>query len=129
MTEEPSSIDSASRILVIDDEDDVRGMFEIALTKSGFSVETARSGSEAIELVRECPFDVLVVDLGMPGMDGVAFIAEAKRLRPDVGIVVVSGYVNKGDAPTLDGMGVTSVLEKPVDLASLVNSVRQESGR
>jgi DNA-binding response OmpR family regulator len=129
MTDEASSTDPAARVLVIDDEDDVRGMFEIALTKNGFSVEAARSGDEALELVRECPYDVLVVDLGMPGMDGVAFIAEAKRLRAAVGIVVVSGYVNNGDAPALEGMGVTSVLVKPVDLGSLVSSVREQCNR
>jgi len=116
-------------VLVIDDEDDVLGMLEIALSKNGFAVETASSGDEAVELVRERPFDVLVVDLGMPGMDGVAFIIEAKRLRPDVGIVVVTGYVNKGDAPQLEGMGVTSILEKPVDLSELVSHVTQQSRR
>ena len=68
-------------ILVIDDEEVMREILETLLTREGYDVRLASSGGEGLELARALPFDAAIVDIMMPGLDGIATLYELKRIR------------------------------------------------
>ncbi len=91
----PSSADR--RILIVDDEEQVRSFLELALTSAGYRVESVGSGEEALELVERRPsFDLFVVDVVMPGMSGHELHDHLKELHPSTPILMCSGYDPEG---------------------------------
>ena len=112
------------RVLVVDDERDVCRIYSIGLRKSGCIVETAGSGREALQILMQQSFDVLVVDLHMRAMDGIVFLEEALKIWPWLGTVIVSGDVTDDAADRAESMGVRHILKKPADLKELYNAIR-----
>lgn len=81
------------RILVVDDDDDIRSLLEQLLTSAGYSVEAAADGRAALRAFHARPADVVVLDLSMPaGMDGWEALPRLRRLLPDARIVVLSAF-------------------------------------
>jgi len=115
------------RLLIVDDEAAIRHIFDTGLTHQGCLVETAASGREALQTLMQQAFDVLVVDLRMQGMDGIVFLQEALKIWPWLGVVIVSGYVNEEAIEKARKLGVTRILQKPVSLQVLHDTIRQES--
>ena len=75
---------STVRILVVDDEPDVREICSRGLRQMGYDVTKAASGQEAVAMAKQEPFDILLVDILMPGMDGLQTFQAIKSLQPDV---------------------------------------------
>jgi len=123
-TEHPAA---PMRVLVVEDERDVRRVFQMALTEDGHLVETADNGRRALGILMHESFDVLVVDLRMHEMDGLVFLQEALKIWPWLGVVVCSAFVDDGVVPKLDQIGVKRILVKPVPLPVLCETVRQEA--
>ena len=71
-------------ILVIDDEEIMREILEALLTREGYQVRLASTGAEGIELARSTPFDTAIVDLMMPGIDGMSTLEELKKMRREL---------------------------------------------
>jgi len=114
------------RILVVDDEEEIRRIYDIGLTNSGCMVETASRGREALQILMQQSFDVLVVDLRMEEMDGIVFLQEALKIWPWLGVVIVSGYVNDAAILAARKLNVTRVLHKPVSIQELHRNVSKE---
>lgn len=114
------------RVLVVDDEEPIRRILRTGLCGYGFSVETADSGREALQILMQQSFEVLVVDLKMQGMDGIVFLQEALKIWPWIGVIVVSGYVNETALVKTRRMGVRRVLQKPVSIQELDRQIRAE---
>ncbi|GGC54475.1 hypothetical protein GCM10011504_36070 [Siccirubricoccus deserti] len=114
------------RVLLADDERIVREVLAADLLDEGYEVAEAADGSAALEMLdRAGPFDLLVTDLAMPGLDGVGLIAEAQRRQPGLPAILVTGYA--GDAATL-AMGSAvggsfTLLRKPLTSANLLDHV------
>lgn len=112
-----------ARILVCDDDDDVRTFVVNALREGGFSVWEASSGSSALDILqRERPIDLLLVDYAMPEMNGTAVIARARAYLPGLKVVLMTGYAEILRAGTVGGV---PLLEKPFDVADLEKRVRE----
>jgi len=79
-----------SSVLVVDDEFSLRKVLRTSLAASGFDVEEARNGEEALETVREHPFDLVLLDINMPGINGIDACRKIRGVSPDTGIVMVS---------------------------------------
>lgn len=90
------------RILIIDDEEDIRDVLQLVLERAGHEVRSASNGKEAIELQREQPAEVVITDIIMPEKDGVSAIKEIRQEFPGVRIIAISG-----------GGGVEPVAYKP----------------
>ncbi len=122
------------RILVVDDEDDIRGYLKTALEDAGFQVETASDGLEALEAVRRNRPDLISLDLVMPKHSGVKFYRELQKDRSlaKIPVLIVTGHARDElgradfEEMTMSGPGV--YLEKPVSPRSYVSAVRKLLG-
>ena len=81
-------------ILVIDDEEIMREILETLLVREGYHVRVASTGTEGIELARSMPFDAAVVDVMMPGLDGIATLEELKTIDDDLPVVMVTAFAS-----------------------------------
>jgi DNA-binding NtrC family response regulator len=103
------------RILVVDDEEIVRESLGGWLAKDGYSVEQAADGPAALARLREQPFSILISDLKMPGMDGLTLQGQARALRPDLAVVIMTAYATVDSAVTAMKQGAFDYLVKPFD--------------
>ncbi|MBV9926600.1 MAG: response regulator [Acidobacteria bacterium] len=124
---EPDSEEHTSRrhVLVVDDNPDITEMLAAVLRLSGYDVSTALSAPEALKAAHERRFDVVVSDIGMPGMNGYE-LARALRARPDYGsarMVAVTGFAMYDDRDRALEAGFDTHLSKPVAPADLTRAV------
>jgi two-component system, chemotaxis family, chemotaxis protein CheY len=119
-------------ILVIDDDHLVRAATKAMLTAKGYDVDVAANGPDGVELANKHKFDVVIVDLFMPGMDGLKVIETIRETDVDVPMIAVSGFMFGGECPTMphfDSMaaeaGAGSTLYKPFRPDALVNAVEK----
>jgi two-component system response regulator AtoC len=103
------------RILIVDDEEIVRESLSGWLEKDGYAVATAPDGRRALERVKESPWSILLVDLKMPGMDGLQVLEEARKLQPDVSIVMITAYATVETAVKAIKLGAYDYIVKPFD--------------
>ena len=80
------------KILVVDDEENIRFLFKEELEEEGYQVELASNGFEAIDKVRGTKFDVIVMDIKMPGMDGIQALNEIKNMIKEQPVILCSAY-------------------------------------
>lgn len=108
-----------ARILVVDDEPDVRMYVERALEADGHDVFSAFDGFAAMNMLRDKSFDLLLTDIAMPGMDGITLSLQAERDFPNMKILLMTGYAHERQrAHNLDALA-HEVLSKPFDLETL----------
>ena len=100
-------------MLVVDDEASIRDMLAKALGLADYDVETVADGRGAIERLRVAAYDLLVTDLRMPGIDGLTVIREARRLRADLPVIIITGYSSESAAIEAIDLGVFGYLTKP----------------
>ena len=112
-------------ILVVDDEVDTCRNLSDILTDLGYHVDTALDGFAALELVRKKPYDVAVLDLKMPGMDGLTLYRELRKLCSSTVAIVVTAYASKATAEEALAAGAWQVLAKPVDFPRLLALVEE----
>jgi two-component system chemotaxis response regulator CheY len=120
-----------TRILVVDDSSLVRLYYRSALEKAGFEVEQAINGIEAIERVLSQPFDLVIVDVNMPRMDGFTFLRSLRCRAADVAMLpalVISTESEMQDIAEARASGANFYLVKPVAEADLVRHVRVLTG-
>ncbi len=113
------------RVLVVDDEDDFREIFIKRLKKRELNVTGAESGEKALQILDKQLFDVVILDVKMPGMDGVETLKEMKRMRPLMEVIMLTGHSTVESA--IDGMklGAFDYIMKPADLDELLEKMSQ----
>jgi len=104
---------TTASILVIDDEEIMREVLETLLTREGYSVRFARSAEEGLELARSMPFDVAIVDLMLPGMDGIAALEELKRINEDLPVLMITAFASVETAIAAMKRGAFDYITKP----------------
>jgi excisionase family DNA binding protein len=115
-------------ILVVDDEGAVRDLLAKTLTMADYDVDAAKDGQEAIERLRTITYDLLITDLKMPGMDGLAVIREARRISADLPIIVITGYSTEASAIEAINLGVAGYLTKPFRLPRILAATARALG-
>lgn len=118
-----------ARILVLEDDDYLRGVLAKVLEESGYDVETARQGEEAVARASVSAFDLVVADVRMEGMDGLEALARVKQQQPGVSSVVVTGYASEADSIRAIRLGVGDYLKKPFGMSAFLDSVKSVLGR
>jgi excisionase family DNA binding protein len=101
------------RVLVVDDEASIRDLLSKTLALAEYDVDLAPDGRTALDRLRVVPYDLLITDLKMPGVDGITVIREGRRLRPDMPVVIITGYSTEASAIEAINLGVSGYLTKP----------------
>jgi two-component system, OmpR family, KDP operon response regulator KdpE len=115
---------SPSKVLVVDDEAPLRKALRTSLVASGFSVEEARSGEEALDAVRQHAFDLVLLDINMPGMNGFDTCQRIRALTPQAGIVMVTVKDSEDDKVRALEAGADDYVTKPFRLRELTARLR-----
>jgi len=107
-----------NRILVVDDEAEIRSSLKEILSEEGYGVACAANADEAMELVRDAAYDVVLLDIWLPGRDGLEVLAEMRELKPDARpeVVIISGHGTIEAAVKATKLGAYDFLEKPLSL-------------
>lgn len=115
-----------SKVLVVDDDPGLRGLLKALFTRSGFKVEVAPGGSEAIAALKRTMFDAIVLDLMMRGVSGFDVLAYLEKNHPMRKCVVVISAASSAVLSSATGSAmVESVIRKPFDVPELLNAVRR----
>jgi DNA-binding NtrC family response regulator len=114
---------SKGKILVIDDEDIVRLSCSRTLAPQGYELKMARNGHEGLKMLEEEPFDLVLTDLKMPGIDGIEVLAAIKEKWPGTDVVIVTGYQTVETAVRAIKLGAFDYIEKPFTPDSLSATV------
>jgi len=117
--------DKNERILIVDDEFSIRDSLSNWFRKDGYSVRGAESGEEALRLLEQEPAEVAVVDIRMPGMDGLDLLDHIRRFDPEVAVIMITAFATVQSAVRALKQGAFDYVTKPVDPDELSHLVRR----
>ena len=113
------------KVLIVDDEERVVQSVMGVLEDEGFRVVTAKSGEEAIEAFQRENPDVTLLDIWMPGMDGIEVLRRFKGTSPDCQVIMISGHATISTAMAAVKLGAFDFIEKPISLDGLLMTIRR----
>jgi two-component system response regulator HydG len=102
-----------NRILVVDDEIDMRNGLQKILSQKGYSIDTAEDGLRAVEKMKQTSFQVVIVDLKMPQMDGIEVLRRAKDINQTIAVIIITGYGTVTSAVESMRLGAFDYITKP----------------
>ncbi len=111
------------RILLLDDEPIVSKRLKPALERQGYCVETFTNSLDAISRFQEHPFEIVVTDLKMEGIDGMEFLTHVKEVRPETEVIVITGFATMETAKESFQKGVLDFLAKPFKICEMLGAV------
>ncbi len=115
---------SKIKVLAIDDQKMILDLISAMCQSLGYEVQTASSGAEGIELVKESKFDIVLTDLAMPGISGLETATEIMKIRPGTPVVLVTGWKIDIDKTKLETAGIKNILYKPFRIENLTEVVQ-----
>ncbi len=124
----PSAGAGRPRILVVDDEASIRDLLSKTLALAEYDVDVAADGRSALERMRVYPYDLLIADLKMPGMDGLTVIREAKRYKSDLPVIIITGFSTESSAIEAVNLGVAGYLTKPFRVPQVLAAAAKALG-
>src|SRR5215813_11905021 len=124
----PASGTARPRVLVVDDEASIRDLLSKTLALAEYDVDVAPDGRSALERMRMYPYDLLIADLKMPGMDGLTVIREAKRYKNDLPVIIITGFSTESSAIEAVNLGVAGYLTKPFRVPQVLAAAAKALG-
>jgi DNA-binding NtrC family response regulator len=118
-----------THVLVVDDEQDFASALAERMRTRGLDADTAFSGEDAIALVKAHSYDAVVLDLAMPGMDGIATLKAMLSYNPDLQVIILTGQATVSAGVEALKQGAFEFVEKPIKLDDLVGKIDQASSR
>jgi len=125
----PTAVAARPRVLVVDDEASIRDLLAKTLALAEYEVDVAPDGRSALDRMRMYPYDLLIADLKMPGMDGLSVIREAKRYKTDLPVIVITGFSTESSAIEAINLGVSGYLTKPFRVPEALKQAEKALGR
>jgi excisionase family DNA binding protein len=124
----PAAGNARPRVLVVDDEASIRDLLSKTLALAEYDVDVAPDGRSALERMRMYPYDLLIADLKMPGMDGLTVIREAKRYKGDLPVIIITGFSTESSAIEAVNLGVAGYLTKPFRVPQVLAAAAKALG-
>lgn len=112
--------------MITDDDRVILDGFRLLLERKGYLTDTAETGSEAIEKVRSKYFNLALIDIKLPDMDGTALLSEFRELNPEMKKIIITGYSTRENAIESLNLGADAYLEKPVTPGKLLEFVAKK---
>ena len=106
-------------VLIVDDDESLLAMLRETFTSAGYHCETSTSAESALEHLRETPFDFMLTDISLPGMKGFELTVQAKKMRPDMAVVIMTGYIDDFSYDSAIEAGASDFIKKPFTLREL----------
>ncbi len=106
---------SAKKLLAVDDDEDIRSLLTDLLEESGYKVDTASCGEEALRMIQVSTYDLVLTDLRMQGMQGLEVIKEVKKIDPGIDVIVMTGYASVDSAVESMKAGAADYITKPLN--------------
>jgi len=116
------------RVLVVDDEASIRDLLSKTLALAEYDVDTAPDGTSALDRMRAFNYDLLIADLKMPGMDGLTLIRQAKRIKSDLPVIIITGFSTESSAIEAVNLGVAGYLTKPFRVPQVLAAASKALG-
>ncbi len=117
---QPAKPDGRPRVLVVDDEASIRDLLSRTLALAEYDVDVAPDGRVALERMRLFSYDLLITDLKMPGMDGLAVIHEVRRLNASLPVIIITGFSAEASAIEAANLGMSGYLTKPFKVSTVL---------
>ena len=117
------------KLLLVDDEKDFTEILSERMVARGYAVEIADSGQTAIEKVKKHTFDAIILDLAMPGMDGIEVLKILLKENPDFQIIFLTGHATLEKGIEAVKLGAVEFMEKPVDIDTLIEKVNDAKSK
>jgi DNA-binding NtrC family response regulator len=114
-----------SSILVVDDEDALRTVLSSELMNEGYEVRSASDGDEAITEIQKSPFDLVLLDIKMPRMNGFEVLKFIKESHPKAKVVMLTGFADLKNAIESKKLGADDFVSKPYDLVDLLTTIER----
>ncbi|MGD9877985.1 response regulator [Desulfococcus sp.] len=111
-------------ILLIDDEKDFLDVMTERMEARGFEVSTSMSAKEALGMIKKGAYDAIILDLQMPGMDGIEALKAIKDIQPEAQIILLTGHATVEKGVEAIKLGATDFIEKPADLETLSRKIK-----
>ena len=124
----PATGAARPRVLVVDDEASIRDLLSKTLALAEYDVDVSPDGRSALERMRLYPYDLLIADLKMPGIDGLTVIREAKRLHAGLPVIIITGYSTESAAIEALNLGVAGYLTKPFRVPQVLAAASKAIG-
>ena len=113
------------KVLLVDDEVEFSRVLSLRLERRGLEVGTAGGADEAVEALKEHPVDVVLLDIKMPGRDGVQLLGEIKRQYPEIAVVMLTAHAESDIVVSSLAMGACDYLLKPADVDEIVHKLKE----
>ena len=127
-TPAPAVRNTRQRVLVVDDEASIRDLLSKTLALAEYDVDTAPDGTTALDRMRAFSYDLLIADLKMPGMDGLTLIRQAKRIKADLPVIIITGFSSESSAIEAVNLGVAGYLTKPFRVPQVLAAASKALG-
>ncbi len=118
-----SLVGGKASILVIDDDETIRSLFKETLEDLGHGVTGAEASSEGLELVKQRNFDLIFLDLKMPGMDGAELFRQIRMIKPELPVTIITGYPDSDMMARALAQGPFGVMNKPFGESEIISAV------
>ena len=109
----------SARMLIVDDKAEMREMLAAAFSERNFTIAQASNGLDAISILKEQPFDIVITDLNMPGADGLEVLCAARQVSPDTRVILITAYGTVQTAVEAMRLGAKDYIEKPFKIAQI----------
>ncbi|XOF33491.1 MAG: response regulator [Candidatus Electrothrix sp. YB6] len=119
--------DLSAKVLLVDDEKEFVELLSLRLATRGLKVVAVNCGEQAVALVEKRHFDVAVIDLSMPGIDGIETLKRIKQTQPDIEVLMLTGHATVASGVEAMKHGAGDFLQKPVEINELMDKIKAAS--
>ena len=120
MTENQETV----KIIVVDDEEIVLSLICDTLEDEGYDIKTASNGEDALKIIEQDNFDLIISDIRMPGIDGIELIKKTREIQPEIGVIFMTGYANLNSAKNAIKQGAFDYIMKPFEISEIRKAVK-----